>query len=111
MDMLFHTDLSVIAIIGLLLLIGIVKKNAIMMVDFALDAERTQRLRPRRSFTSTSIACVFGGRTGVNKWRFRRSPRSVCPMRPNLCRDPDAELILAECELVRAIQIRRRSML
>ena len=38
--MLFHTDLSVIAIIGVILLIGIVKKNAIMMIDFALDQER-----------------------------------------------------------------------
>src|SRR5262249_1504007 len=38
--MLFKTDLSVIAIIGLLLLIGIVKKNAILMIDFALIAER-----------------------------------------------------------------------
>jgi multidrug efflux pump subunit AcrB len=38
--MLFHTDLSVIAIIGVILLIGIVKKNAIMMIDFALDLER-----------------------------------------------------------------------
>ena len=38
----FKTDLSVIAIIGMLLLIGIVKKNAIMMIDFALVAERTE---------------------------------------------------------------------
>ena len=37
---LFHQDLSVVAIIGIVLLIGIVKKNGIMMVDFALDAER-----------------------------------------------------------------------
>src|SRR5262249_24225678 len=54
--MLFHTDLSVIAIIGLLLLTGIVKKNAIMMVDIALDAERTQRLRPRQAIFQ---ACVL----------------------------------------------------
>jgi multidrug efflux pump len=38
--MLFHTEFSVIALIGVILLIGIVKKNAIMMIDFALDAER-----------------------------------------------------------------------
>ena len=43
---LFRTELSVIAIIGLLLLIGIVKKNAILMVDFALEAERTKGMRP-----------------------------------------------------------------
>ncbi|MDD5297206.1 MAG: MdtB/MuxB family multidrug efflux RND transporter permease subunit [Rhodocyclaceae bacterium] len=40
------TDLGVIAIIGIILLIGIVKKNAIMMIDFALDAERNQGLPP-----------------------------------------------------------------
>jgi multidrug efflux pump len=38
--MLFHEDLNVVAIIGIILLIGIVKKNGIMMVDFALEAER-----------------------------------------------------------------------
>ena len=40
------TDLSVIALIGIILLIGIVKKNAIMMIDFAVDAERNERKRP-----------------------------------------------------------------
>jgi multidrug efflux pump len=40
--MLFHTDLSVIAVIGIILLIGIVKKNAILMIDFALEAERSE---------------------------------------------------------------------
>jgi multidrug efflux pump subunit AcrB len=54
--MLFHTDLSVIAMIGLLLLIGIVEKNAILMVDFALDAERTQGMRPRQAIFQ---ACVL----------------------------------------------------
>jgi multidrug efflux pump len=39
-----NTEFSIIALIGVILLIGIVKKNAIMMIDFALDAERTQRL-------------------------------------------------------------------
>ncbi|MGH7047599.1 MAG: MdtB/MuxB family multidrug efflux RND transporter permease subunit [Stellaceae bacterium] len=43
------SDLSVIAIIGIVLLIGIVKKNAIMMVDFALDAERHQGKTPREA--------------------------------------------------------------
>jgi multidrug efflux pump len=41
------TDLSVIAIIGIILLIGIVQKNAIMIIDFALEAERVQGLSPR----------------------------------------------------------------
>lgn len=44
--MLFGKDLSVIAIIGIILLIGIVKKNAIMMIDFALDAERNEGKEP-----------------------------------------------------------------
>jgi multidrug efflux pump len=47
--MLFGQDLSVIAIIGIVLLIGIVKKNAIMMIDFALDAERREGKPPREA--------------------------------------------------------------
>jgi multidrug efflux pump len=45
----FHTEFSIIALIGVILLIGIVKKNAIMMIDFALDAERTQGMEPREA--------------------------------------------------------------
>jgi len=44
--MLFHTQFDIIAMIGVILLIGIVKKNAIMMIDFALDAERVNGLSP-----------------------------------------------------------------
>jgi multidrug efflux pump len=44
-----QTDLSIIGIIGIILLIGIVKKNAIMMIDFALDAERTEGKTPREA--------------------------------------------------------------
>ena len=44
--LLFKTELSVIALIGIILLIGIVKKNAIMMIDFALDAERKEGKTP-----------------------------------------------------------------
>src|SRR5207302_11229749 len=40
--MICHTELSVIALIGIILLIGIVKKNAILMIDFALEAERAE---------------------------------------------------------------------
>jgi multidrug efflux pump len=47
--MLFHIDLNMISIIGIILLIGIVKKNAIMMIDFALQAERNQGLSTRDS--------------------------------------------------------------
>ena len=42
-------DLGIIAIIGIILLIGIVKKNAILMIDFALDAERGEGLEPRKA--------------------------------------------------------------
>ena len=45
----FHIDLSVIALIGIILLIGIVKKNAIMMIDFALEAEREQGMEPEEA--------------------------------------------------------------
>jgi multidrug efflux pump len=47
--MLFRIDLSVVALIGVVLLMGIVKKNAIMMIDFALEAERIEGLAPRDS--------------------------------------------------------------
>ena len=47
--MLYRNDLGIIAVIGIVLLIGIVLKNAIMMIDFALDAERSQGLRPREA--------------------------------------------------------------
>ncbi len=43
----FHTEFSIIALIGVILLIGIVKKNAIMMIDFALEAEREHDMDPR----------------------------------------------------------------
>jgi multidrug efflux pump len=47
--MLFGQDLSVIALIGIILLMGIVKKNAIMMIDFALEAERNQAMSPHEA--------------------------------------------------------------
>jgi multidrug efflux pump len=47
--MLAGSDLSIIAIIGIILLIGIVKKNAIMMIDFALEAERIEGKPPREA--------------------------------------------------------------
>ncbi|QPB18912.1 efflux RND transporter permease subunit [Rhizobium sp. 007] len=49
--MAFHTEFSIMALIGVILLIGIVKKNAIMMIDFALDAERTRGL--------TSVEAIY----------------------------------------------------
>jgi multidrug efflux pump len=47
--LLFRTELTVVGIIGIILLIGIVKKNAIMMIDFALDAERNQGKEPEEA--------------------------------------------------------------
>ncbi len=47
--LLFHIEFSIIALIGVILLIGIVKKNAILMIDFALEAERTRDLTPREA--------------------------------------------------------------
>jgi multidrug efflux pump len=68
---LLHMDLSLIALIGIVLLMGIVKKNAIMIIDFALDAERTQGLGPEeavvqasllrlRPIMMTTLAALFG---------------------------------------------------
>ncbi len=69
--MLFHMDLNVISIIGIVLLIGIVKKNAIMMIDFALMAERMEGKKTRdaifeacmlrfRPIMMTTMAAIFG---------------------------------------------------
>jgi len=69
--MIFHKDLSIIALIGIILLIGIVKKNAIMMIDFALAAERVDGKSPRdaifqacilrfRPILMTTMAAMFG---------------------------------------------------
>ncbi len=70
--MLTKSDLSVIALIGIILLIGIVKKNAIMMIDFALEAERHEGKSPEESIYQacllrfrpimmTTMAALFGG--------------------------------------------------
>jgi multidrug efflux pump len=69
--MLWHTEFSIIALIGVILLIGIVKKNAIMMIDFAIHAERTSGLAPReaiyqacllrfRPIMMTTLAALLG---------------------------------------------------
>jgi hydrophobe/amphiphile efflux-1 (HAE1) family protein len=69
--MLFGVDLSIIAIVGLLLLIGIVKKNAILLIDFAIDAERNEGATPEdaivracalrfRPILMTTCAALFG---------------------------------------------------
>ncbi|WP_428312064.1 efflux RND transporter permease subunit [Hydrocarboniphaga sp.] len=55
MLMITGSDLGVIGIIGIILLIGIVKKNAIMMIDFAIDAERTQNLPAREAIHQAAL--------------------------------------------------------
>jgi len=55
MLILFHFDLSIIALVGILLLIGIVKKNGIMMVDFAIQAERVQGMTPEQSIRQACL--------------------------------------------------------
>jgi multidrug efflux pump subunit AcrB len=70
--MMFKTEFTIIALIGIILLIGIVKKNAIMMIDFALEAERQQGLAPEESIYQacllrfrpimmTTMAALLGG--------------------------------------------------
>jgi len=67
----FHTDLTIIAFIGVILLVGIVKKNAIMMIDVAIDTERREGLDPReairracllrlRPIMMTTLAALLG---------------------------------------------------
>jgi len=53
--MLCGLDLSLVGLIGIVLLMGIVKKNAIMMIDFALEAERSEGLSPRASIVKASL--------------------------------------------------------
>ncbi len=85
--MLCRTELSVISLIGIILLIGIVKKNGIMMIDFALDAERNEGKSPHdaiyqacllrfRPIMMTTLAALFGGLplalTSGTGWELRR---------------------------------------
>ncbi len=70
--LMYHTEFSIISLIGIILLIGIVKKNAIMMIDFALDAERKEGKSPLdaiyeacllrfRPIMMTTMAALLGG--------------------------------------------------
>ena len=84
--LLFGVDLDIIAIVGLLLLIGIVKKNAILLIDFAIEAERKEGARPRtpscepcslrfRPILMTTCAALFG----ALPLAFGRGPRLRAP--------------------------------
>jgi multidrug efflux pump len=85
--MVFHLDLTIIALIGIILLIGIVKKNGILMVDFAIDAERRNHVKPAdaiyqacilrfRPILMTTMAAIFGAMPLVfgkgTGWELRR---------------------------------------
>ena len=89
---LFHTEFSIIALIGLILLIGIVQKNAIMMIDFALEAERKHGKSPReaiyeacllrfRPILMTTLAAMMGGiplALGTGTGSELRRPLGIC---------------------------------
>ena len=84
--MLCRTDFSVIALIGIILLIGIVKKNAIMMIDFALDAERSEgkQRRWRRSIRRALL-------------RFRPILMTTMAALLGVCRSPSAPAPARSC--------------
>ena len=89
--MMFKTEFSIIALIGVILLIGIVKKNAIMMIDFALEAERNHGKSPEESIfeacllrfrpiTMTTLAALLGGlplALGIGEGAELRQPLGV----------------------------------
>jgi len=89
--LLFHIDFTLIAMIGVILLIGIVKKNAIMMIDFAIDVERRKNLSPRdaifeacllrfRPIMMTTMAALLGAlplAVGVGEGAELRQPLGI----------------------------------
>ena len=98
--MLAGDDLSVVAIIGIVLLIGIVKKNAIMMIDFALDAERNEGKTPQeaihqacllrfRPILMTTVAALVGALPLMLGTRHRLG--AAPSARPHHRRRPDRE--------------------
>jgi HAE1 family hydrophobic/amphiphilic exporter-1 len=78
----FGFELTIVASIGILLLIGIVKKNAILMIDFALDAQRNQNMTPEKAIREACILtlqanhddyiCRFDGRITNRLWNWCR---------------------------------------
>ena len=100
---LFKTQLTVIALIGIILLIGIVKKNAILMIDFAIQAERNEDNSPEESIYQacllrfrpimmTTMAAMFGGHPDCH---FQRKRSGIAaPLghrhRRRATREPDA---------------------
>ena len=92
-------DFSLIALIGIILLIGIVKKNAIMMIDFALEAERKEGMSPEESIYQacllrfrpimmTTMAALFGALPLALETRHAAANcvgRSVFPLSAGCC--------------------------
>ena len=95
--MLFHMDLNIYAFVGMIMLIGIVEKNAIMQIDFALEAEREQGMTPERGDLRRLPDPLpadhdddDGGaaRRGADRARLRRGRRSAAAARPGRRRRP-----------------------
>ena len=104
--MLLHYELDVIAIIGIVLLIGILKKNAIMMIDFALDAERNEGLPPReaiyqacllrfRPILMTTMAAILGALPLMlgNRHRLETAPAAGHRHYRRACVQPVADAV------------------
>ena len=103
--LLFRTDLSVIALIGIILLIGIVKKNAIMMIDFALEAERKEGKTPDeaiyqacllrfRPIMMTTMAALLGALPlALGPGRIGAAPAAGHRDRRRTDRQPDADAV------------------
>ena len=104
--MLFHIDLNVISIIGIILLIGIVKKNAIMMIDFALQAEREEgkntrdaifeacMLRFRPIMMTTMCGYLRRAAAGLrNRHRLGAAPAAGHHHRGRTCLEPAADAL------------------
>ncbi len=102
---LFKTDLDIVGLIGIILLIGIVKKNAIMMIDFALAAQRNEGLNSRdaiyqacllrfRPIMMTTMCALLGGLPMALGWGAgsnRRKPRNCYCRRAS--RQPDVDFV------------------
>ena len=103
---LFKTELTIIGMIGIILLIGIVKKNAIMMIDFALAAERNEGMSPRdaiyqacllrfRPIMMTTMCALLGGMPMALGWgagaRAAQASRHRHRRRPD--GQPDADFV------------------
>ena len=110
--MLFHIDLNMISIIGIILLIGIVKKNAIMMIDFALQAERQEgkssrdaifqacllRFRPIMMTTMSAICGALPLAFGTGTGSELRKPLGITIV-GGLVIEPDAHALHHTCGL------------